>query len=188
MLPSLKLAIIRSLEQAIKNVCGEVSANIVLERPKVAAHGDLATNVAMQLAKPLKRNPRELAQALVEALTQSAAAQDWLDRAELAGPGFINLYLQPAVKQQVVWVVLDQAGCFGTSQAAAGHRVMVEFVSANPTGPLHVGHGRQAALGDALCHLMAAQGWSVTREFYYNDAGVQIGNLAISVQARCRGL
>lgn len=188
MLPSLKLAISHSLEQAIKNVCGEVSANIVLERPKVAAHGDLATNVAMQLAKPLKRNPRELAQALIDALTQSAAAQDWLDRAELAGPGFINLYLQPAVKQQVVRVVLEQAGCFGTSAAAAGHRVMVEFVSANPTGPLHVGHGRQAALGDALCHLMAAQGWSVTREFYYNDAGVQIGNLAISVQARCRGL
>jgi arginyl-tRNA synthetase len=188
MLPSLKLAIIHSLEQAIKNVCGEVSANIVLERPKVPAHGDLATNVAMQLAKPLKRNPRELAQALVDALTQSAAAQDWLDRAELAGPGFINLRLQPAAKQQVVRVVLNQAECFGKTDSAAGRRVMVEFVSANPTGPLHVGHGRQAALGDALCHLMAAQGWSVTREFYYNDAGVQIGTLAISVQARCRGL
>jgi arginyl-tRNA synthetase len=188
MLPSLKLAISHSLEQAIKNVCGEVSANIVLERPKVAAHGDLATNVAMQLAKPLKRNPRELAQALVDALTQSAAAQDWLDRAELAGPGFINLRLQPAAKQQVVRVVLNQAECFGKTDSAAGRRVMVEFVSANPTGPLHVGHGRQAALGDALCHLMAAQGWSVTREFYYNDAGVQIGTLAISVQARCRGL
>jgi arginyl-tRNA synthetase len=188
MLPSLKLAIIHSLEQAIKNVCGEVSANIVLERPKVAAHGDLATNVAMQLAKPLKRNPRELAQALVDALTQSAAAQDWLDRAELAGPGFINLRLQPAAKQQVVRVVLNQAECFGKTDSAAGRRVMVEFVSANPTGPLHVGHGRQAALGDALCHLMAAQGWSVTREFYYNDAGVQIGTLAVSVQARAQGL
>ena len=188
MLPSLKLAIIHSLEQAIKAVCGEVSANVILERPKAAAHGDLATNVALQLAKPLKRNPRELAQGLVEALMQNAPAQDWLQSAEVAGPGFINLRLQPAAKQQVVRVVLNQAECFGKTDSAAGRRVMVEFVSANPTGPLHVGHGRQAALGDALCHLMAAQGWSVTREFYYNDAGVQIGTLAVSVQARAQGL
>ncbi len=188
MLPALKLAIVDSIHQAVQTIVSGVSTNITLERPKAATHGDLATNVAMQLAKPLKRHPRDLAQAVIDALKQNAQARDWLDSAEVAGPGFINLRLQPAAKQQVVRVVLDQAESFGKTQVGAGRRVMVEFVSANPTGPLHVGHGRQAALGDAICHLMAAQGWAVTREFYYNDAGVQIGNLAISVQARCKGL
>ncbi|UZG44580.1 arginine--tRNA ligase [Caldimonas thermodepolymerans] len=157
------------------------------ENPKQAAHGDLACTSAMQLAKPLKKNPRELAQTLVERLGQREAFQRWVESMEIAGPGFINLRLKPAAKQQVVAEVLAAGDGFGR-QPSNGRRVMVEFVSANPTGPLHVGHGRQAALGDAICNLFEAQGWDVTREFYYNDAGVQIGNLALSVQARLKGL
>ncbi|ACB36481.1 arginyl-tRNA synthetase [Leptothrix cholodnii SP-6] len=157
------------------------------ENPKQAAHGDLAITAAMQLARPLRKNPRELAQALVEALGRQPAAQKWVDAMELAGPGFINLRLKPAARQQVVSAVLSQREGFGV-RAPNGQRVMVEFVSANPTGPLHVGHGRQAALGDAICNVFATQGWAVHREFYYNDAGVQIGTLASSTQCRLRGL
>jgi arginyl-tRNA synthetase len=157
------------------------------ESPKQAAHGDLAITAAMQLARPLRKNPRELAQALVEALGRQPATQKWVDALELAGPGFINLRLKPAARQQVVSAVLSQRDVFGV-RAPNGHRVMVEFVSANPTGPLHVGHGRQAALGDAICNVFATQGWAVHREFYYNDAGVQIGTLASSTQCRLRGL
>jgi arginyl-tRNA synthetase len=157
------------------------------ESPKQASHGDLAITAAMQLAKAHKRNPRELAQALVEALQGREAVQRWVQSLEIAGPGFINLRLKPAAKQQVVGEVLAAAECFG-EQAARADRVMVEFVSANPTGPLHVGHGRQAALGDAICRLFETQGWQVTREFYYNDAGVQIATLAASTQARIKGL
>jgi arginyl-tRNA synthetase len=143
----------------------------------VAAHGDLACTAAMQLAKPLKRNPRQVAEALRDALLATPAFQRWVDAVEIAGPGFLNIRLKPAAKQQVVREVLAAADRFGR-QPANGQRVMVEFVSANPTGPLHVGHGRQAALGDALCNLYATQGWDVWREFYYNDAGVQIATLA----------
>ncbi len=137
--------------------------------------------------RPARKNPRELAQALVDALKTRPAVQRWVAGLEIAGPGFINLRLTPAAKQAVVAEVLAAAERFG-------HRppndlcVMVEFVSANPTGPLHLGHGRQAALGDAICRLFETQGWQVTREFYYNDAGVQIANLARSVQARLHGL
>lgn len=159
----------------------------VFESPKQAAHGDLACTAAMQLAKPLKRNPRELAQALIEQLQAQAAVQRWVEAMEIAGPGFINLRLTAAAKQQVVAEVLAAGAAFGRGDAGRGERVMVEFVSANPTGPLHVGHGRQAALGDALCRLFENQGHAVTREFYYNDAGVQIATLAASVQARIRG-
>jgi arginyl-tRNA synthetase len=155
---------------------------IALERPKQAAHGDWACNVAMQLAKQLKRNPRELAQALIAALP----ASPWLERAELAGPGFINLRLNASAKLNTVRTVLTSGVRYGRSEAGRGQPVLVEFVSANPTGPLHVGHGRQAALGDAVSALLEAQDWKVTREFYYNDAGVQIDNLALSVQARAR--
>ncbi len=157
------------------------------ENPKQAAHGDLAITAAMQLARPLRKNPRELAQALVELLGRQPAAQKWVDAMELAGPGFINLRLKPAARQQVVAAVLAQRDVFGV-RVPNGQRVMVEFVSANPTGPLHVGHGRQAALGDAICNVFATQGWAVHREFYYNDAGVQIGTLASSTQCRLRGL
>jgi len=162
-------------------------ATVLLERPKVAAHGDVATNVAMQLAKPARRNPRELAQAIVDALMAQPGAAALVESAEVAGPGFINLRITAAARQAVVAAVAEQGAGFGRA-ARNGEKILVEFVSANPTGPLHVGHARQAALGDAICRLYDASGWDVTREFYYNDAGNQINNLAISVQARARGL
>ena len=157
------------------------------ETPKVAAHGDYAVTAAMQLAKPLKANPRALGEQLKAALEATPAFAQWVDAIEIAGPGFLNLRLKPAAKQQVVQEVLSQGERFGM-QPQRDEKIIVEFVSANPTGPLHVGHARQAALGDALCRLYDAIGWDVTREFYYNDAGNQIENLAISVQARARGL
>jgi len=156
------------------------------ESPKVAAHGDFACTAAMQLAKPLKQNPRQLAESLRTALLASEPFQRWVEAIEIAGPGFINIKLKPQAKQQVVREVLDAADAFG-SRPSSGTKMMVEFVSANPTGPLHVGHGRQAALGDAICNLYATQGWDVWREFYYNDAGVQIATLATSTQMRARG-
>jgi arginyl-tRNA synthetase len=165
-----------------------VTPTITLERPKVAAHGDVACNVAMQLAKPLRANPRQLAQQIVDAVLAHPQAQDLVQSAEVAGPGFINLRLSPAAKQAVIGTVFAEKEAFGRSQRDAGKHVLVEFVSANPTGPLHVGHGRQAALGDALSNVLASQGYDVHREFYYNDAGVQIHTLAVSTQARARGL
>jgi arginyl-tRNA synthetase len=164
-----------------------VSANVVLERPRDASHGDVACNIAMQLAKQLKMNPRELATKLVAALLDNPAGKHIVAAAEIAGPGFINLRVTDAAKQAVVKAVLAQGAQFGGSDAGKGKSVIIEFVSANPTGPLHVGHGRQAALGDALSSLFGSQGYAVTREFYYNDAGVQIQTLATSVQARARG-
>ncbi|CDG85248.1 arginine--tRNA ligase [Janthinobacterium agaricidamnosum] len=164
-----------------------LSANVVLERPRDASHGDIACNIAMQLAKPLKMNPRELAQAVVTAVLANPAGKGLVESADIAGPGFINLRVAPAAKQAVLKTILQQQAAFGGSSSGAGKKVVIEFVSANPTGPLHVGHGRQAALGDALSSLFASQGYDVTREFYYNDAGVQIQTLANSVQARARG-
>ena len=156
----------------------------VLERPKQAGHGDFACNIALVLAKPLRRNPRELAQAIVAALE----APGLIASAEIAGPGFINLFVDPAARNGVVRAVLAAGAVYGRSDPGQGRKLQVEFVSANPTGPLHVGHGRGAAVGDCLCRLLAATGWDVTREFYYNDAGAQIDNLTLSVQARARGL
>lgn len=156
-----------------------------LERPRDPSHGDIACNIAMQLAKALKKNPRELAQAIVTNLL--ARPDEVLANAEVAGPGFINIRVHDSAKQAVIKHILEQGEDFGKSERGANASVIVEFVSANPTGPLHVGHGRQAALGDAISSLMTAQGFNVTREFYYNDAGVQIANLALSVQARAKG-
>jgi arginyl-tRNA synthetase len=157
------------------------------ESPKQAAHGDLAITAAMPLARVLKKNPREVAQQLVDALRAQGAVQRWVQSLEIAGPGFINLKLTDAARQAVVAEVLAAGSAYG-SKPDAGTRTMVEFVSANPTGPLHVGHGRNAALGDSIAHLLETQGQAVTREFYYNDAGVQIATLAASTQARLRGL
>jgi arginine--tRNA ligase len=170
-------------------VDAEQAAAVVpsLERPRQAEHGDLATNLAMQLARALKKPPRAVAESLVAALMALPGAAALIEQADIAGPGFINFRLTPAARQRVVHEVLAQGQDFGR-QPASGRKVMLEFVSANPTGPLHVGHGRQAALGDVLARLMASQGWQVHREFYYNDAGAQINNLALSVQARGRGL
>ena len=166
----------------------ELNPNIVLERPRDPSHGDVACNLAMQIAKPLKKNPREVAQALVSALLDNPANRDLIETAEIAGPGFINLRLTAASRQEVVRTILQQRGDYGRGFGGNGKKIIVEFVSANPTGPLHVGHGRQGALGDALSSLFQAQGYDVTREFYYNDAGVQIATLATSVQARANGL
>jgi len=166
----------------------DLTPNVVLERPRDPSHGDIACNIAMQLAKPLKTNPRELATRLVAALLAEPGAQGLIDAADIAGPGFINLRVAASAKQSVARSVLETGAAFGSSTSGAGHHVIIEFVSANPTGPLHVGHGRQAALGDAMASLFLSQGHDVTREFYYNDAGVQIATLANSVQARARGV
>jgi arginyl-tRNA synthetase len=157
------------------------------ESPKAAAHGDFACTAAMQLAKPLKLNPRQVAEGLRASLLEAQPYRQWVEAIDIAGPGFLNIKLKPQAKQQVVREVLAAAGDFGT-QPPHGRRLMVEFVSANPTGPLHLGHARQAALGDAICNLYATQGWDVHREFYYNDAGVQIATLATCTQLRARGI
>ncbi|MDO9198027.1 arginine--tRNA ligase [Rhodoferax sp.] len=183
---SVKIELLEALRHALENLCPGAGAKAAFESPKVAAHGDLATTAAMQLAKPLKLNPRQLAENLRAALLTAIPFQRWVDAIDIAGPGFINIKLKPEAMQQIVHEVLAQGSRFGC-QAGTGHRMLVEFVSANPTGPLHVGHGRQAALGDAICNLYQTQGWEVYREFYYNDAGVQIGTLATSTQLRARG-
>ena len=175
------------IQAATQSIVPEANPTIVLERPKVAAHGDVATNVAMQLARPAKRNPRELAQGIVDFILADEQAKSLIESAEIAGPGFINFRLTHAAHQAVLSHVFAEGAAFG-DESDNGDKLMVEFVSANPTGPLHVGHARQAALGDALCRLFDSQGFSVSREFYYNDAGNQIDNLAISVQARAKGI
>jgi arginyl-tRNA synthetase len=181
-----KNQLLEVLRTTLEDLQPGAGAKAAFESPKVAAHGDLATTAAMQLAKPLKQNPRQLAESLCTLLRSTAPYQTWVESLEIAGPGFINIKLKPTAKQQVVRSVLLQADQYGT-QADNGQRMLVEFVSANPTGPLHVGHGRQAALGDAICNLFESQGWLVYREFYYNDAGVQIATLANSTQLRAQG-
>jgi arginyl-tRNA synthetase len=181
-----KQELLAALSQALDGLLPGSGNKAAFESPKVAAHGDFAITAAMQLAKPLKLNPRQLGEQLREALLAAPAFQQWVQDIEIAGPGFINIRLKPAAKQQVVREVLVAQECFGF-QPSNGQRVLVEFVSANPTGPLHVGHGRQAALGDAICNLFATQGFNVYREFYYNDAGVQINTLATSTQLRAQG-
>ncbi|MBP6019640.1 MAG: arginine--tRNA ligase [Burkholderiaceae bacterium] len=187
MLAGQQQQLISLLQSAVRTVAPQADVTIALERPKVAAHGDVACNIAMQLAKPARRNPRELAQDIVDALLAQADTQSLIASAEIAGPGFINFRLTAQARQAVLDLIAQQGTQFGR-QADRNEKVMVEFVSANPTGPLHVGHARQAALGDSLCRLFSSQGYAVTREFYYNDAGNQIDNLAISVQARAQGI
>ncbi|HMR69141.1 MAG TPA: arginine--tRNA ligase [Rubrivivax sp.] len=182
-----KQELLAALRSALGTLAPDASVEAAFESPKQAAHGDLAITSAMQLARALKRSPREIAQQLVDALGREPAVQRWVRALEIAGPGFVNLRLADAAKQAVVAEVLAAGEGFGR-RTGHGRRMMVEFVSANPTGPLHVGHGRQAALGDSICRLAETQGWDVHREFYYNDAGVQIANLALSVQARLRDL
>ena len=165
-----------------------ITPSVVLERPRDPSHGDIACNIAMQLAKQLKMNPRDLAQKIVAAVLENPAGKGLVESADIAGPGFINLRVAASAKQAVIKTILAEGAAYGRSQLGAGKKVIIEFVSANPTGPLHVGHGRQAALGDALSSLFDAQGYGVTREFYYNDAGVQIATLAASVQARAKGI
>ena len=178
------------LTRAASNIGADsASFSILLERPNRAEHGDFSSNLAMQLAKPLRQNPRAIAEQLIAALPKS----EYIAKVEIAGAGFINFFLNAASQQTVVKEILNAGDAFGKNNS--GHdsngkavKVQVEFVSANPTGPLHVGHGRGAAVGDCLARLLDANGWDVTREFYYNDAGAQIENLVISVQARCKGV
>jgi arginyl-tRNA synthetase len=194
MLLTNKNHLIEMLTQALQGLADERGLGEVpqvrLERPKAADHGDVACNIALQLAKAWKLNPRELAQTLVERLQKQSGFDQLIASCEIAGPGFINFRLSNTAKTSVVKEILSSGTQFGEIAQGAGPvaSAMIEFVSANPTGPLHVGHGRQAALGDALANLLATQGIKVHREFYYNDAGVQIANLALSVQARLNGL
>ena len=173
------------LERAARALGAPDDTPVVLERPRDPSHGDWATNLAMSLARPLKRKPAEIARDLVAGLDLRAAG---VAEATVAGPGFINFRVAAGSLAAGLARVLDVGDQFGHSNLGRGERVNVEFVSANPTGPLHVGHGRQAALGDAIARLLELTGWSVTREFYYNDTGAQIQNLALSVQARVRAL
>ena len=182
-----KQELLAALAKTLESFSPGAGSKAAFESPKVAAHGDFASTAAMQLAKSLGRKPRELAEELSAALLAKPAFEQWVQAVEIAGPGFLNIRLKAAAKQQVVREVLVAGEAYGR-QPATGEKVLVEFVSANPTGPLHVGHGRQAALGDAICNLRASQGDAVYREFYYNDAGVQIQTLARSVQMRSRGL
>ncbi|WP_311224016.1 MULTISPECIES: arginine--tRNA ligase [unclassified Acidovorax] len=183
---SVKQELLAALADELEKLSPGAAGRAAFESPKVAAHGDFACTAAMQLAKAAKQNPRQLAEALKESLMATPAFSRWVEALEIAGPGFINIRLKPAAKQEVVREVLAAGEGFGV-QPSNGQRMLVEFVSANPTGPLHVGHGRQAALGDAICNIFATQGWSVHREFYYNDAGVQIDTLTKSTQLRAKG-
>jgi arginyl-tRNA synthetase len=162
----------------------DIAPQIQIDRTRDKSHGDLASNIALALAKAAQRKPRELADLICAALP----ANSLVSRTEVAGPGFINFFLSADSNQAVVRRILEQGKGFGTCDTGRGRKVQVEFVSANPTGPLHVGHGRGAAVGDSLCRLLSATGWDVASEFYYNDAGAQIDNLALSVQARCKGV
>ena len=183
---NIKQELLATLAAELDKLAPGAGEKAAFESPKVAAHGDFASTAAMQLAKPLKQNPRQVAEALCAALRATPVYSQWVDALEIAGPGFINIRLKAAAKQEIIREVLGQGASFGM-RPARNERVLVEFVSANPTGPLHVGHGRQAALGDAICNLLSTQGWSVHREFYYNDAGVQIQTLANSTQLRAKG-
>jgi arginyl-tRNA synthetase len=181
-LTDLKPQLAEWLSAGLARVAPGHAPQITLERPKQAQYGDYSSNVALQLAKTLKRNPRELAEALITALEPSPRVA----RVEMAGAGFINVFLSDTARREVIARILDQRDAFGSVAGAEGARAIVEFVSANPTGPLHVGHGRAAAVGDAIARLVESQGYRVHREYYYNDAGAQIVNLALSVQARVR--
>jgi len=161
-----------------------ISPRIAIDRTRDKSHGDLASNIALTLAKSAGKPPRDIAAAICAALPEA----DFVERTEIAGPGFINFFLSSSSSQAVIQRILQQGADFGRSDVGEGRKVQVEFVSANPTGPLHVGHGRGAAVGDSICRLLAITGWDVSSEFYYNDAGQQIDNLALSVQARCKGL
>ena len=165
-------------------VLGVENAEPIITRPSDPQFGDWATNLAMMLAKPLKQKPRDVAEKLIAALDKDAAG---ISSAEIAGPGFINFRVDQGKAALGLRKIIETGAAYGRTAAGANKPVNIEFVSANPTGPLHVGHGRQAAIGDALASLLEWTGWKVTREFYYNDAGAQIANLALSVQARARG-
>ena len=186
----MKEQLIELLESAVTTLktsgvlADDAAPRINLDRTKSKEHGDLATNLALMLAKGAKMPPRDLAAKLVEAIGDN----DIIAKADIAGPGFINFFFNDAAASQVVEIILAEKSEFGRVNLGNNEKLQVEFVSANPTGPLHVGHGRGAAVGDSLCRLLGAVGYDVTAEFYYNDAGQQINNLGISTQCRIQGL
>ena len=187
MLNEQKNAILSLFNDALVSM-GVDNAQILLERPKVAAHGDLACNVAMQLARQLKKNPRAIATELIEKIQSLPQSKELIESFEIAGPGFINMRLSQQAKTFAIREVLRLGSDFGKNKDHADESILIEYVSANPTGPLHLGHARQGALGDVLSNLMRTQGWNVCREFYYNDAGVQIQTLTESVHLRIKEL
>lgn len=187
MLNEQKNAILSLFNDALVSMSVD-NAQILLERPKVAAHGDLACNVAMQLARQLKKNPRAIATELIERIQSLPQSKELIESFEIAGPGFINMRLSQQAKTFAIREVLRLGSDFGKNKDHAGESILIEYVSANPTGPLHLGHARQGALGDVLSNLMRTQGWNVCREFYYNDAGVQIQTLTESVRLRIKEL
>ena len=177
------------IAEAVRSIApGAGEEALHFERPRNPEHGDLSCTVALALGRSLKRNPREIAARLLEATAGRVEQTGFFEKPTIAGAGFYNVRLTPKAKRAVISRVLEQGNDFGRNHAANAPKTQVEFVSANPTGPLHVGHGRQAALGDAIAALLEWQGHAVTREFYYNDAGAQIEKLALSVQARARGI
>ena len=186
----MKSHLLQLLLPVAQSIHPEILANsIQLDRPKSIEHGDFSSNLAMMLAKPMKKNPRELATLIIEKLPTSP----FIEKVEIAGAGFINFYLNAKARTFIIHEILKNPEAYG--QNTSGHdekgkpqKVQIEFVSANPTGPLHVGHGRGAAIGDSLARLLKFNGWDVTREFYYNDAGAQIDNLTKSVHARCHNM
>lgn len=159
----------------------EEMPNVILETPKDKSHGDYSTNMAMQLARVAKKAPRMIADAIVENFAQESAS---IEKIEIAGPGFINFYLNNSYMTDLIPTILEAGDQYGESQSGKGEKIQVEFVSANPTGNLHLGHARGAAVGDSLCNILAKAGYDVSREYYINDAGNQINNLAYSVEAR----
>lgn len=187
MLAQQKEAVSALIQKALAEL-GQPDAPVVLERPKSPEHGDVACTSALQLARAMKKAPRQIAEDIVAALRRYPETDALVSSIEIAGPGFINMRVADGARQDIVRQVLREGEAFGRNDAHKGESVLLEFVSANPTGPLHLGHARQGALGDVLANILATQGWTVTREFYYNDAGVQIGNLAESVKIRCRQL
>lgn len=187
MLAQQKEAVSALIQRALAEL-GQPDAPVVLERPKSPEHGDVACTSALQLARAMKKAPRQIAEDIVAALRRYPETDALVSSIEIAGPGFINMRVADGARQDIVRQVLREGEAFGRNDAHKGESVLLEFVSANPTGPLHLGHARQGALGDVLANILATQGWAVTREFYYNDAGVQIGNLAESVKIRCRQL
>ncbi|UOQ45310.1 arginine--tRNA ligase [Halobacillus salinarum] len=176
----LKEEIVRAVKAAGLAGEDEMPA-VVLEQPKDKAHGDYATNMAMQLARIAKKNPRAIAAELVEEFDKSKAS---IEKMEIAGPGFINFYMNNQYLTDLVPAIITENDQYGRTNTGGGHRIQVEFVSANPTGTLHLGHARGAAVGDSLCNVLEAAGYEVSREYYINDAGNQMANLALSVEAR----